>query len=215
MFKSETLVWPWRSAMVALAALALYALAGPAPETLVLTRGAPLAAQPWGLLTGHLAHSDLGHLLWDVAGLLLVGLVYEPLLRARVWLALGIGVLVIDVAFLVEMTDWTRYCGLSGLINALVGAGLIAALRHRDAAALAFGLLISAKVLVEFVSGTALFINTSWPAVPMAHLVGVLAGMPTGCCAEFLTGRNGSRRLGAPSRKRAPSSSAEPCCLGP
>jgi rhomboid family GlyGly-CTERM serine protease len=166
--------------MVAAAAIALYALAGAAPLHLVLTRGATLAAQPWGLITGHLVHSDLGHLLWDAAGLLLVGLVYEPLLRARAWLALGLGLLVIDVAFLAGMTEWARYCGLSGLINALVGAGLMVALRRRDPGAVVFGLLVLGKVLLESASGTALLTETSWPAVPMAHLAGITAGIVVG-----------------------------------
>ena len=183
---------PWRSATVALAAIVLYALAGPAPEHLVLTRGAALAAQPWGLVSGHLAHSDPGHLLWDAAGLLLVGLVYEPLLRARVWLALGVGALVIDIAFLAGMTEWARYCGLSGVINALVGAGLVVALRRSDAGAIGFGLLVLGKVLVESTSGTALLTDTHWQAVPMTHLAGVMAGVVVGLACSRQRDRAGS-----------------------
>lgn len=82
---------------------------------------------------------------------------------------------------------WAHYCGLSGLINALVSAGLIQALRRRDLGAVLFGLLVLTKVLTESASGTALLTDTHWPAVPMAHVAGFVAGMMTPVLASSLT----------------------------
>ena len=92
---------------------------------------------------------------------------------------------------------WAHYCGLSGLINALVSAGLIQALRRRDLGAVLFGLLVLTKVLTESASGTALLTDTHWPAVPMAHVRGFLAGMMT--AARVIGGRDPGDEHGASS----------------
>jgi rhomboid family GlyGly-CTERM serine protease len=189
MFSIHPLEFPWRSASIVLWALLIYALAGAAPDAWVLHRGMQLAAQPWGLITGHLAHSDAGHLLWDGLGLLLVGMVYEPLLGKRYCLVIASAILVIDIAFLACMPAYQRYCGLSGLINALVGAGLVAAMGAKDCWAAGFGLLVLGKVLAENLLGTALLTNTAWPALQAAHLAGMLAGMLAGIATDAADSR--------------------------
>ena len=170
---------PWRSALVALAAVAVYAAAGPLPETLLLDRAAGPAARPWTLLTAHLVHVAPDHLLWDVLGLLLVGLVFEPLLRGCLWLVLGAGALAIDALVLSGLAGFDRYAGLSGLINAVAGAGLVQALRAGDRLAAGFGLLVVGKVLLETFTGGTLLTNTAWPPALTAHIIGLLSGAVT------------------------------------
>ena len=167
---------PWRSALPAIAALLVHAAAGPVPEALLLDRTVPLADRPWAPLTAHLVHIDGGHLFWDVLGLLLVGVVFEPLLKGRLWPVLFVGALAIAIGFGAAMPEFQRYCGLSGLINVIAGAGLVAALRERDATAIAFGLLVVAKVAAETLLGSALLTQTAWPPAHAAHAIGLLAG---------------------------------------
>jgi rhomboid family GlyGly-CTERM serine protease len=167
---------PWRSALLALAAVGVYAAAGPLPETLLLDRAAGPAVRPWTLLTAHLVHVSPDHLLWDVLGLLLVGLVFEPLLRGRLWLVLGAGALAIDALVLSGLAGFDRYAGLSGLINAVAGAGLVQALRSGDYLATAFGGLVAAKVMIEAVTGGALLTSLAWPPAVAAHIVGLVTG---------------------------------------
>ena len=193
---------PARSAAVAIAGLLLYLAAGPVPESLVLARATALSSQPWGLVTGHLTHGDPGHLLWDSLGLLLVGLVYEPLLGRRFWLVLGAGLIAINGAFLWLFTGFDAYCGLSGLINALVGGGLIAALRTRDRWAIGFGLLVMAKVLTETLTGSALLTDTAWPALHGAHAAGLLGGLVGGLLGGRAASMLSAQRIGIERRRK-------------
>ncbi len=130
---------PWRSVLLALAALAIYATVGPLPETLLLNRNAPIAARPWGLISAHPVHTGPDHLFWYITGLLLVRLVFESLLRGRLWLVLLVGALAINGLVLSGLAGFERYAGLSGLINAIAGAGLVQALCARELLAIGFG----------------------------------------------------------------------------
>ena len=114
----------WRTASLALAAVILYGLSGPVPESLVLDWTTPLTAEPWRLWSAHLSHSDGAHLFWDVTGLLLVGALYEPLLKGKIWWLAAIGALAIDLGVITLAPEAGRYCGLSGLVNLIVGAGI-------------------------------------------------------------------------------------------
>jgi rhomboid family GlyGly-CTERM serine protease len=183
---------PWRSLLLALSALIVYAITGPLPQALVLDRSAALAAQPWTLITAHLVHTGGDHLLWDVLGLLLVGLVFEPLLRGRLWLVLAVGPLAIDGLVLSGLAGFERYAGLSGLINAVAGAGLVQALRAGDRLAAGFGLLVVGKVLFETFTGGTLLTNTAWPPALSAHILGLMSGAVT----ALLVGPSEPTRVG-------------------
>jgi len=58
--------------------------------------------------------------------------------------------------------------------------------------AIGFGLLVLGKVLMESASGTALLTDTHWPAVPMAHLAGAMAGVVVGLACSRRRDRAGS-----------------------
>ncbi len=192
--------WPWRTGLVAAAALVLYLVAGPAAAPLVLAVDpATWLHQPWTLLTGHLIHAGPTHLQWDLLGLMLVGFVYEPLLRERLWPVLLGGALAIAIGLAAGLGGaWlVHYCGLSGIINAVVGAGALAAWRRGDGAAVAFALLVIAKVTIEVLGGGALLTTTAWPPVPIAHLL----GMGGGAAALLIPAL---RRRPRPSREAAP-----------
>jgi membrane associated rhomboid family serine protease len=123
-----TIQMPW-TLTLALAAVGVYLILGPVPEGLILDRSIPLGAEPWRPFSAHLAHSDPAHLLLDVAGLLLVGWLYEPMLRGRMSALLLLGMPGIVGAVIVLEPGVAAYCGLSGIVNLIVGAGLVAAWR--------------------------------------------------------------------------------------
>jgi hypothetical protein len=56
--------------------------------------------------------------------LVLLGWASEPLLRERFWALLGVAALVIDAGLWFGLSGLARYCGLFGLLNALLAAGL-------------------------------------------------------------------------------------------
>jgi len=168
----------WRTSTIALVAIAIYLVLGAVPEQMVLDRSVSQLAEPWRLFTAHLAHCDIDHVLWDCTGLVLVGLIYEPILHKRLWQVLVVSALTIDAAVFVLAPEILRYCGLSGLINAVVGAGIAAAwFERRDPLLLGFGLLIATKVAIENLTATPLLTDTHWPPLHLAHLVGFLAGL--------------------------------------
>ncbi|SDW38817.1 rhomboid family GlyGly-CTERM serine protease [Thiocapsa roseopersicina] len=169
---------PWTLAF-ALVAVGVYLILGPVPETLILDRSIPLRAESWRAFSAHLAHSDPAHLLLDVAGLLLVGWLYEPVLRGRMTALLLLGMPSIVGAVMLLEPGLAAYCGLSGIVNLIVGAGLAATWRaeSRDPLAILFALAVAAKILLECLTGEAVFSDTAWSPVHSAHAAGFLIGI--------------------------------------
>ncbi len=168
-----------RISVVAVAVvLGVWIVAGPAPEAWVYDRHAVLAGEWWRLLTGHLVHSDFEHLAWNSAGLLILGILFEPALKKDVLWILGIGVVSVGL-FLVIDLQLARYCGLSGVLNTLLSAGLIARMHQRREPMIAATILLGdlVKIVCEMSTGDALFTDTSWSSVPGAHLFGLAGGL--------------------------------------
>ncbi len=178
----------WRRAVGALSqspstwALALAAaLATLAPEALALLpleRSVSLWGQPWRLLSAHLAHCDVGHLAWNLLGLGVLGAAFEPLLRWCLPLVLLLSALAINAWFYLVADALERYCGLSGVLNAVLTLGLLSWWRRTgDALPLLVGLAAVVKLGVEWHTGVAVFTDPGWRSVPAAHAVGMLTGI--------------------------------------
>ena len=76
------------------------------------------------------------------------------------------------------MPALTRYCGLSGLLNSLLAAGLCMLWREtRDPVVLLVAAGAVAKIAFEGLSGQAVFVDIAWPSVPSVHGVGFAAGL--------------------------------------
>ena len=153
---------------------------------------------PWRVVTGPFVHATWGHLIRDLALVALAGIAYErPLARYR--LALFGGGLVLP-AFAVLATheaDW--YCGLSGLSHALLAAAFAYEAVNRRGKTRAIvrvvGVVAALKPLYELISGTPVFPMNLGPGVgehvPLAHVTGVLVGIPCGLRAAFARGTVG------------------------
>jgi hypothetical protein len=82
------------------------------------------------------------------------------------------------------MPQLERYCGLSGILNALLAAGLIQLWREtRDRLLPLVGIGAVLKILVEAAAGAAVFTHTAWPSVPVVHAVGLTAGAIIVCAS--------------------------------
>ncbi|MET0094748.1 MAG: rhombosortase, partial [Sedimenticola sp.] len=155
----------------------LYLLLGPAPETLVLDREAIVAGEWWRLITGHWVHGDLQHLLLDTVGLFILSLLFE---RRAVWIygAFLVAAMLLQDLMLLWWLPWIEsYCGLSGLLNALLAGGML--LLWRDSGDRLYLLVLAAaagKIAVEISLGQALFSDTLWPPLPEAHAFGLISG---------------------------------------
>jgi len=161
--------------------IAIY-LAGPAvTAALRYERSLVLSGEWWRLLGGHLVHADAAHLLWNVAGLLLVGWLFvrEYRLLAWLWILLA-STAAIDAGFLILQPNLQWYVGFSGALHGLMAAGLLAWLcTARDALTALVALLFAAKLLWEHVAGPLPFTagTLSLPVIAQAHTYGALGGL--------------------------------------
>jgi rhomboid family GlyGly-CTERM serine protease len=192
---------PWRTALLTLAALAATWLAGSAPPAWVFDAGQVAQGEWWRLVTGHWVHSDLEHAAWDIGALALLGALFEHRLGNRMLVVLGVGMVGVDAWLLTSATAPDAYCGLSGILNSLLAAGLLVIGRERPHPVIVLtGLGAAAKILVEMAAGGALFTDTAWPSVPEAHAVGFACGLLCGFCSGIFRKRvdcAGSTPLGA------------------
>ena len=140
---------------------------------------APLAAgQWWRALTAHVVHLDLQHAVLNVTGLALVWALYRHLWSARQWLGIvAVAMLAIDAGlwWLQPQLQW--YVGASGVLHALLVAGLVAQLRTERWLALVVGLLLLAKLAWESTHGALPFAGEAHAVVLPAHLYGAAAGL--------------------------------------
>jgi membrane associated rhomboid family serine protease len=140
-----------------LAALAIAVAAVPgAATTLQFEPGQALTA-----LTGHLAHWNLSHLLWDTIALCALGALCCHFSRSRFWIAMATSAIAIPISIVIWLPELTSYRGLSGIDSALLGLALVEFGRHarrrRKPALLlmtgATGICFCLKLLFEFLSG--------------------------------------------------------------
>lgn len=181
---------PWLTLTTAALALSLFLQAGPAAPGLVYDRSAIVAGQWWRLLSGHLVHSDLSHLGWDMAGLLVLGWLFEKQIGAwKYAMVLLSGMVAVDIWLWWGQAP-LRYCGMSGFLNTLLAAGLVRqwhVSRHVLVPLVGFGAIL--KIAWETLHGQALLTDTAWPAVPLAHAAGFAGGLCVALlCAEPLQG---------------------------
>lgn len=177
---------PWWTLAVSAACAAAFLVPG-AFEVMTFDR-ALLAAEPWRLWTGHLAHGTPSHLAWSVVTFLLLGWRVEPLMGRRYPVFLAASATVVGAAVLWLLPGMGRYCGISGLDTALYAYLMLAdgarAWREQDrlllglAAGCAAALVL--KIGYEYATGQMLFATAQgMTPVPTAHLIGSLAGMLT------------------------------------
>jgi rhomboid family GlyGly-CTERM serine protease len=173
-----SLALPWRTLLLTGLALGLFLSFGAAPEAWVFDRTAIAQGEWWRLLTGHWVHSDLEHAAWDIGALLVLGLLFEPRLKAKLFSVLILGSLGIDLWLWYALPSLSYYCGLSGILNSLLALGLLQMwreLRHPLIWMTAVGAIL--KIVWEIALGGALLTTTAWPSLPEAHAVGFLCGV--------------------------------------
>jgi len=169
---------PWRTLLLTLAALSGYLILGSAPEAWVFDREAIRQGEYWRLITGHWVHSDLGHALWDIAALAILGALFESRLQGKLLLSLAAGTMAVNIWLWWGAPSLDYYCGLSGILNSLLAVGLIQLwreLHHPLIVITALGVI--SKILLEIYQGQALLTHTAWPSVPEVHAVGFLCGL--------------------------------------
>lgn len=162
---------------LAAVAVGLWCALGPVPDHLVFDRSAIAAGELWRLVTGHFVHSDGGHAAWNIGALLLIGLTMERFGRWRMIASVVAGIVAVDAGLWWGLTDLQRYCGLSGMLNAMLVVSLVEGWRRfRHPLFVATAGIYLAKLVVEGCVDQGLLVQTAWPSVPLAHVAGFIGG---------------------------------------
>lgn len=152
------------------------------PEWLRLERD-PVWDEPWRLLGAHFVHLGWTHLGLNLAGLLLLWLLFGDTLRPLRWSA-GVTILALGVSLGLlccsPAVGW--YVGFSGVLHGLFAAGAVANLRHQTLLALSvLGALFVKVVFEQMGKGDPVTAGLIGGAVIVdAHLYGVLLGLGYG-----------------------------------
>ncbi len=153
-----------------------------ATEWLRYDRGEILHGQWWRIITGNIVHLGWPHLLLNLAGLILVWLLFHPALTTRSWVivtalsaaAVGGGLLAFDPTL-----QW--YVGLSGLLHGLFAAGVISALYAGNRSDWLLLTLFIAKIAWEQLEGSmpGSAEIAGGTVIVDAHLYGAIGGAVT------------------------------------
>ncbi|MBA4019785.1 MAG: rhombosortase [Pirellula sp.] len=175
------------------AALAIAAIPD-ADALLQYDRTAMRVGELWRLATGHLAHWNFDHWLWDTVAFLILGAYCEFRERRMYARCLAVGTAAVSTGLILLRPDVQLYRGLSGLDSALFVLAAWCygsnALRADDRtgfyAALGAAAAFLGKVAYESLSGRTLFVDSAagcFEPLPLSHLLGaaaavVVAAMP-------------------------------------
>ena len=136
--------------------------------------------QYWRLVSGHLVHLGVGHLWPNLLALVIIGALFDGVLRNADWWRLSlVSAAAIDLGLYWLEPDVLWYVGLSGVLHGVVAAGALALALERQA--LGFVLLagLGAKLAFEQLAGPVPFTAASvgGPVVVAAHLYGAAGGL--------------------------------------
>jgi rhomboid family GlyGly-CTERM serine protease len=150
-------------------------------------RDAVLHGQAWRLITAHLVHLNVWHLLLNLSGLLLILYFFRDLLdRRRFWLCLAVSSLVIGLAFVLVDTRLDWYVGFSGALQGLLVFCLLLGWRANPMLHSLVLALLAGRLLWEQSPGYDTGYLQAWihgPVYVNAHLYGALSGV--GLAARF------------------------------
>jgi len=130
-----------------------------------------------------LVHLGAGHLLEDMAGAVLLWLLFEDVLASwRTPVVVLAGSLAVGLGLLLGNPDVDWYVGISGALDTLWAAGSLALIHRRDRFGWILVAVLLAKLLYEQLLGPLPFssVTTGGSVVVDAHLYGALAGALVG-----------------------------------
>lgn len=146
-------------------------------------RAALAGGELWRLVTAHLVHLDLHHVLLNCLGLLLMWALFARDYTPRQWLLIVLGsIAVIDAGLALWDSTLRWYVGSSGALHGVMAAGTLAHLRRRERDGWLLAAFLAGKLVWEQAFG-ALPLSGNDPVVVDAHLFGSAGGL---AAAAFL-----------------------------
>jgi rhomboid family GlyGly-CTERM serine protease len=141
----------------------------------------------WRPFTGHWTHWNFDHFLWCTIVFVILGSVCEHFCRTGYLVTLMAASFIIPAATWFIDPDMELYRGLSGLCSSIFifGVVLVARLKYREKdwpgfiLPLAAGLFLAGKIIFEFITNQALFVDGAdlFSPAPLAHFIGITVGL--------------------------------------
>jgi rhomboid family GlyGly-CTERM serine protease len=169
----------WPLVVIAVPCFALALGGEPVRMLLRYDRAAIFRGEAWRLLTGNFVHLGIGHLLEDMAGMVLLWLLFEDVLSGwRTPVTVLVGSLAVGLGLLAGNPGVDWYVGISGALDTVWAAGSLGLIHRRDRFGWILAAVLLAKLLYEQLLGPLPFssITTGGSVVVDAHLYGALAG---------------------------------------
>lgn len=158
----------------------LLALGGePCRDALRYDRGAILGGAWWRLFSGNFVHLGWGHLSEDMAGCILLWLLFEDVLPGWQFPALiAVGALGVGAGLLLGDPNLRWYVGISGALNTVWIVGAMRLMQRGEGIGWVLGVFLLAKLIYEQLLGPLPFSETTTggSVVVDAHLYGAFAG---------------------------------------
>lgn len=174
----------WWPVLVILVPCLVLACGGePVRGALAYDRSAILHGELWRVFTGNFVHLGWGHLTEDMAGYVLLWLLFEEVLPG--WWCPAIvlfGALGVGMGLLLGDPGLRWYVGISGALNTLWVTGSMVLMRRRDWVGWVLSVFLILKLMYEQRFGPLPFsvTTTGGPVVVDAHLYGALTGAVLG-----------------------------------
>ncbi|MEM8984211.1 MAG: rhombosortase [Pseudomonadota bacterium] len=175
-----TLYWPI-AALVAISTglLALSAIGDPGRALLRYDAELVSAGEIWRLLSAHVVHLGLAHTLLNVAGLVLIGLLFAAVMTPSYWLLATVcSALSVSLGLYWFNPTVIWYVGFSGVLHGLFVAGATAMSQHEKV--LAIGLLVGLAAKLGFEQWVGPMPGSEHTAggrvIVDAHLYGAIGG---------------------------------------
>jgi len=165
--------------LATLIGLVVLQLAAPA-STMALRydRVALADGQWWRLITAHVVHLDLRHMLLNALGVILMWALFARDYPPRQWfLILFTAAAAIDAGLWFRDPQVQWYVGASALLHGVMAAGTLAELRRGSRDGWTLAAFLAAKLVYEQLSGALPFAGPAVPVVVNAHLYGALGGL--------------------------------------
>lgn len=169
----------WPLLAVLLPCLLLAVLGDPARLLLRYDRAAIEHGQVWRLFTGNFVHLGAGHLMEDMAGLVLLWLLFEDVLAGwRLPAAVCAGALAVGLGLLIGDPQVEWYVGISGALDTLWAVGSLGLIRKRDRFGWMLAAVLVVKLIYEQCFGALPFSSVSSGGLVIvdAHLYGAFVG---------------------------------------
>jgi len=124
-------------------------------ELLNYQRSAVSNGEYWRLITGHLVHSNIWHLLLNLASLTMIGLLFSQHLSIKLWSTVFIlSAIIISGCYYFIAPEYERYVGLSAVLYSVIIIGALHDLKQQTLVAMLILIVVTGRVIWQQYHGS-------------------------------------------------------------